>query len=86
MIYIYFPVHDYNYGRAFYQDHVYRTPRMSSEYGLQSYPSSETLSMVYEKEDMFYESTLNNHRQHHGNGKYNTLLCLFNLLQLIITE
>ena len=67
---IFFPVHDYNYQRAFYKDEVYRTPRMSSEYGLQSYPSLETLSPVYEKEDLFYEASLNNHRQRHGNGKY----------------
>ena len=67
---LFFPVHDYNYHRAFYKDEVYRTPRMSSEYGLQSFPSLETLSPVYAKEDLFYESSLNNHRQRHGNGKY----------------
>lgn len=55
--------------RQFFMDSAYKTPRMASEYGLQSYPSFETLEAVYEENDMYYESKLNGHRQHHGNGK-----------------
>ena len=69
-----FSVHDYNYHRPFYQDKVYKTPRMSSEYGLQSYPSLETLSAVYEKEDMNYDSSLNRHRQRHRGGKQKSMI------------
>ena len=67
--YIFIPVHDYQYTRAFYNDAGYRVPRMASEYGLQSYPSYETLVPVYDPEDLFYESDLNDHRQHHIRGK-----------------
>ena len=61
-------VHDYGYSRRFYDDDKYKIPRMASEYGLQSLPSYETLASVYDPEDLFYDSPLNKHRQHHPNG------------------
>jgi len=41
---------------------------MVSEYGFQSFPSYPNLEPVYAAEDMDYDSKMNDHRQHHGNG------------------
>ncbi|KAL4228975.1 hypothetical protein ACF0H5_012015 [Mactra antiquata] len=66
---LYGDAHLYVYGKRFYTDFIYKTPRFASEYGYQSYPSSELLNSFYNTdEDMFYESPLNDHRQHHFNG------------------
>ena len=63
-----FSVHEYNYLAPFYDPHPFRVPRMSSEYGLQSFPSMETLTPVYNESDMDYWSDLNDYRNHHPFG------------------
>ena len=71
LIYFYFSlVHDYQYFRPFFEDSTYKVARMASEYGLESFPSLESLEHVYEEQDMSYNSDLNNYRQHHGAGGY----------------
>ena len=56
----------------FFDESVYRVPRMASEYGLQSLPSYETLAKVYAEEDMDLCSDMSEHRQHHPLGKNNS--------------
>ncbi|WAR04162.1 MANBA-like protein [Mya arenaria] len=58
-------IHDYQYSRPFFKDSTYQIPRMASEYGLQSFPSMESLRPVYEEQDLYYDSELNTYRQHH---------------------
>lgn len=62
-------VHEYKYMAPFYEASSYRIPRFSSEYGLQSLPSYETLETVLDKQDLHYWSDMLNHRQHHPFGK-----------------
>lgn len=61
-------IHDYRYLAPFFDPSQYRIPRMASEYGLQSWPSLETLEPVYEDSDMDYWSDLNDYRNHHPFG------------------
>ncbi|XP_045208111.2 beta-mannosidase-like isoform X1 [Mercenaria mercenaria] len=61
-------IHEYNYLVPFYDPSQFRIPRMSSEYGLQSFPSYETLEAVYDIHDMDYWSDLNDYRNHHPFG------------------
>ena len=68
-VHLFVSVHDYRYLDPFFEDSVYRIPRLASEYGLQSYPSHETLEKVYLDSDMDFWSDLNEHRQHHPGGK-----------------
>ncbi|XP_033733358.1 beta-mannosidase-like [Pecten maximus] len=65
---LYGDIHEYKYLLPFYMDGTYRTPRFSSEYGLQSYPSYDTLEKVYAPDDLTYWSDLNDYRQHHPAG------------------
>ncbi|XP_053372785.1 beta-mannosidase-like [Mercenaria mercenaria] len=65
---LYGDIHDYQYTQPFFDDMTYKVPRMASEYGLQSFPSLESLDEVYDKRDLFYESDLNDYRQHHAGG------------------
>ena len=65
-----FSVHEYNYLVPFFDPNQFRIPRMSSEFGLQSFPSYETLEPVYDADDMDYWSDLNDYRNHHPFGKY----------------
>ncbi|XP_060074948.1 beta-mannosidase-like [Ylistrum balloti] len=65
---LYGDIHEYKYLLPFYLDGTYRIPRFSSEYGLQAYPSYETLKKVYAPEDLTYWSDLNDYRQHHPAG------------------
>ncbi|XP_052253221.1 beta-mannosidase-like [Dreissena polymorpha] len=70
---LYGDIHDYNYGRRFWDAGAYSVPRMASEYGLQSFPSAESLSSVYADADMRYGSELNAYRQHHAGGNQQML-------------
>ncbi|OWF41123.1 beta-mannosidase-like [Mizuhopecten yessoensis] len=65
---LYGDIHEYKYLLPFYLDETYRIPRFSSEYGLQSYPSYDTLKKVYAPDDLTYWSDLNEYRQHHPAG------------------
>lgn len=65
---LYGDIHSYNYLIPFFDPGQYRIPRMSSEYGLQSYPSFETLEPVYSEQDMDYWFDLNDYRNHHPFG------------------
>ncbi|KAJ8307151.1 hypothetical protein KUTeg_015235 [Tegillarca granosa] len=70
---LYGDIHDYRYLDPFFDNSVYRIPRMASEYGLQSYPSYKSLEEVYAPEDLDYWSDMNDYRQHHPMGNIELL-------------
>ncbi|XP_076092568.1 beta-mannosidase-like isoform X1 [Mytilus galloprovincialis] len=61
-------IHEYKYMDPFFMPSSYRIPRFSSEYGLQSLPSYESLNAVLKDSDMYYWSDMLEHRQHHPFG------------------
>lgn len=66
---LFLSVHDYRYLDPFFDESVYRVPRLASEYGLQSLPSYETLAKVYAEEDLDFWSDMSEHRQRQPFGK-----------------
>lgn len=61
-------IHEYKYLDPFFLPSSFRIPRFSSEYGLQSLPSYESLETVLDKPDLNYWSDMMDHRQHHPFG------------------
>ncbi|KAL4228617.1 hypothetical protein ACF0H5_011667 [Mactra antiquata] len=65
---LYGDVHEYKYLVPFFDPNQYSIPRLSSEFGLQSFPSYEALQTVYNDTDMDYWSDMNDYRNHHPFG------------------
>lgn len=61
-------IHEYKYLDPIYLPSSYRIPRFSSEYGLQSLPSYQSLQTVLDMPDLYYWSDMIKHRQHHPFG------------------
>ncbi|XP_048729184.2 beta-mannosidase-like isoform X1 [Ostrea edulis] len=76
---LYGDIHDYRYLDPFFDESVYRVPRLASEYGLQSLPSYETLAKVYAEEDLDFWSDMSEHRQRQpfGNVQMMTEVILY---------
>ncbi|XP_071481177.1 beta-mannosidase-like [Diadema antillarum] len=75
-------VHYYNYNADCWNVSSYPKPRFASEYGVQSWPSFETLSHVSIATDWSYDSAFSAHRQHHALGQSQMLAAIqrhFNL-------
>eukprot|EP00057_Strongylocentrotus_purpuratus_P006506 XP_011660980.1 PREDICTED: beta-mannosidase isoform X2 [Strongylocentrotus purpuratus] len=62
-------VHYYNYNADCWNISSFPKPRFASEYGVQSWPSFQTLSPVSIATDWSYTSTFSDHRQHHTFGQ-----------------
>ena len=64
-------VHDYNYKRDSWNASAYVVPRFASEFGVQSWCSTETLAAVsLPAVDWNLNSSFVSHRQHHPHGQY----------------
>ena len=61
-------MHFYDYYFNSWEPSSWPIPRLSSEFGIQSFPSYSTLEKVYEPNDMDFYGELNEHRQHSTNG------------------
>lgn len=61
-------VHIFEYNNDCTDVTKYLKPRMATEYGWQSFPSYKSLEKVSLPSDLYYESPLMKHRQHHANG------------------
>ena len=69
---LYGDTHYYNYGSKPLNWKQYLTSRFGSEYGLESYPSVQTLASVTNQSDLVYpidNKSLFEHRQHHPAGR-----------------
>ena len=62
-------VHIYKYDGDSWDWRTYVSPRFSSEYGFQSWPSFETLSQISEPEDWSFHSDFMINRNHHPKGQ-----------------
>lgn len=67
---LYGDLHYYNYLADAWNPNTYPNTRFSSEYGIQSFPSLKTLSLVSIPSDMSMQSEFIDHRQHHPGGNY----------------
>uniref|UniRef100_A0A7M5UUN3 Beta-mannosidase n=1 Tax=Clytia hemisphaerica TaxID=252671 RepID=A0A7M5UUN3_9CNID len=63
-------VHFYDYKKDCWDPDTFPKPRFASEYGYQSYPSFQLLEEVSwkMKDQLYWNSSLMFHRQHHANG------------------
>ena len=65
---LYGDLHYYNYFADAWNPNTYPNTRFSSEYGIQSFPSVKTLSLVSIPSDLSMQSQFTDHRQHHPGG------------------
>ncbi|CAJ0581148.1 unnamed protein product, partial [Mesorhabditis spiculigera] len=70
-------IHFYNEFTNLWLDANYRTPRCATEYGVQSFPSTYTLSRAMPEGEMKYTGQHIMHRQHHPGGTENQLAMIF---------
>eukprot|EP01006_Ploeotia_vitrea_P029675 TRINITY_DN62168_c0_g1_i2.p1 TRINITY_DN62168_c0_g1~~TRINITY_DN62168_c0_g1_i2.p1 ORF type:complete len:648 (-),score=52.45 TRINITY_DN62168_c0_g1_i2:107-2050(-) len=62
-------VHTYEYLVDCWDPSVYKSPRFTSEFGLQSWPSAITMNKFFPSTDQHWNSPLMQNRNHHPNGQ-----------------
>ncbi|XP_065559603.1 beta-mannosidase-like [Artemia franciscana] len=72
--YNYGDIHYYNYFMDAWDPKNFPIPRMATEYGFQAMPSFRSIKRVTTSDDWSYNSTWNDHVQHHPGGNSEMLL------------